>query len=199
MATKTPREDITLLLADASRGDSVASERVWSALYGELRRLARLRLHQEHQDHTLSPTALVHEAYLKLVGGESIEARDRHHFLAVAARAMRQILVDHARRRSRLKRGGGHAAFSLEEARERPLTPEMDPDLLVALDEALTRLQEERERMASVVELRFFGGLSTTETAEVLSVTRRTVERDWAFARAFLFRHLSTHESDSST
>jgi len=199
MPTKNPKEDITLLLADASRGDSVASERVWSALYGELRRLARLRLHQEHPDHTLSPTALVHEAYLKLVGGESIGARGRHHFLAVAARAMRQILVDHARRRARLKRGGGHPDFSLEDARERPLIPEMDPDVLVALDEALTRLQRERERMASVVELRFFGGLSTTETAEVLSVTRRTVERDWAFARAFLFRQLSTHENDSSS
>lgn len=191
MATQPPLADITAFLSDAARGNEAASRKVWSSLYAELHRLARAKLGGERPDHTLSPTALVHEAYLKLVDGAARSASDRSHFMALAARAMRQILVDHARRRSRVKRGTGRPVLRLDEARDRPLDPDNDPDVLLALDEALNRLGAQRERMASVVELRFFGGLSTEETAEVLDVTRRTVERDWSLARAYLFRQLA--------
>lgn len=187
--------DITHLLSEAAGGDPAASGKVWSALYGELRRLARIKLDGERPDHTLSPTSLVHEAYLKLVDDATTSAANRNHFLALAARAMRQILVDHARRRARGKRGHGRPLLPLMEARDRPLHPDRDPDLLLALDEALVRLAAERERMAQVVELRFFGGLTPEETAQVLQVTRRTVERDWSLARAYLFRQLAADEA----
>jgi len=187
---EAPGPDITRFLAEAAGGDAAASERVWSSLYGELRRLARVKLNGERADHTLSTTALVHEAYVKLVDGVGLSASDRHHFLAVAARAMRQILVDHARRRSRLKRGSRPVMLPLDEARDRPLDPDRDPELFIALDEAVTRLGLTHERLARVVELRFYGGLGPEETAEVLGATRRTVERDWGRARAYLYRLL---------
>jgi RNA polymerase sigma factor (TIGR02999 family) len=195
MATDVPRVDITGLLSDAASGDEAASGQVWSALYSELRRLARIKLDRERPDHTLSPTALVHEAYLKLVDGAVASSANRHHFLAVAARAMRQILVDHARKRARIKRGDRRPLLQLDDGRDRPLDPDRDPDLVLAIDEALGRLAVERERMARVVELRFFGGLTPVETAEVLDVTRRTVERDWSLARAYLYRQLASDGS----
>ena len=188
--------DITRFLADAAGGDEAASNRVWSALYDELKRLAGVRLHAERSGHTLSPTALVHEAYVKLVGGTPVAASDRQHFLAVAARAMRQILVDHARLKARVKRGGGNRPVTLDEERDGVTHPDTDPEVLLALDEALTRLEDERERLARVVELRFFGGLSTPETAELLGVNRRTVERDWSLARAYLYRSLTDDSTE---
>jgi len=184
------RGEITRYLSQAAQGDRAAQGRVWSSLYGELRRLASRKLRGEAEGHTLSTTDLVHEAYVKLVDGEPRSVVDRHHFLALAARAMRQILVDHARRRSRLKRAGSRASVTLDESRILLLHPEEDPETLLALDQALTLLGSANERLAEVVELRFFGGLATHETAEILGVTRRTVERDWTRARAYLYRHM---------
>ena len=196
-----PASDITRELSLASQGDTDAAKRVWMSLYAELRRLAHWRLNGEHPDHTLSTTALVNEAYVKLAGGDGLTAADRSHFLAVAARAMRQILVDHARTRSRQKRGGGGVPLPLEAANamaaSRLRGPIPDPHLLLSVDEALTRLGEHDERMAQVVELRFFGGLTTTECAAVLEVNPRTVERDWARARAYLYDQLSPGESET--
>jgi len=184
------RGEITRNLRQAAQGDRGAQDQVWSSLYGELRRLASLKLRREAAGHTFSTTELVHEAYLKLMDGTVHPASDRHHFLALAARAMRQILVDHARRRSRQKRGDGRAPITLDEDHLAPLHPEHDAETVLALDEALTRLGATHGRLADVVELRFFGGLATQETAEVLGVTRRTVERDWIRARAYLYQQL---------
>jgi RNA polymerase sigma factor (TIGR02999 family) len=191
VSDEASRADITRFLIEASEGNTEASELVWSSLYSELRRLARIKLNGERGEHTLSTTALVHEAFVKLVDGSAVAAADRHHFLALAARAMRQILVDHARHRTREKRGGAHVHLSLDEARDRPMDPARDPHLLLALDEALTRLTAASPRLANVVELRFFGGLGAGETAELLGVARRTVERDWQRARAYLYRLLA--------
>ena len=191
MGDSIPAGEITGDLAKAARGDGAAKGLVWSALYEELRRLAHARLRGEVAHHTLSTTELVHEAYLKLVDCESVLPSDRSHFMSVAARAMRQIQVDHARHRLRLKRGGGLARVTLEEERLKTFHPERDPEALLALDQALTRLAGARPRMGKVVELQFFGGLGSSEVAEVLGVSRRTVERDWARARAYLHRFLA--------
>jgi RNA polymerase sigma factor (TIGR02999 family) len=182
--------EITTNLALAAAGDAAARDRAWAAVYGELRRLASRRLDGEAQGHTLSTTDLVHEAYLKLAGGNGLAVGSRQHFLALAARAMRQILVDHARHRARKKRGGGQVPLTLHEARDGALNVETDPETLLALDRALSDLSMARERLASVVELRFFGGLDSREIGEILGVTRRTVERDWQRARAYLYQSL---------
>jgi RNA polymerase sigma factor (TIGR02999 family) len=167
-----------------------------SAVYAELHRLAAGYLRQERPDHTLQATALVHEAYLQLRKLDKVEWTSRAHFVGVAARTMRRILVDHARRHVAQKRGGAdrgrHAGFA------EPLTP--GPDLnIVSLDDALDRFAQEFPRQAQVVELRFFGGLTSEETAEVLTadspITARTVERDWRFARAWLHRAITGAEA----
>lgn len=194
-----PPPDITRELTLAAHGDTEAAHRVWMSLYAELRRLAHWRLSGERPGHTLSTTALVNEAYVKLAGGDGVAASSRSHFLAVAARAMRQILVDHARTRSRQKRGGGRVPLPLEAADfgVSPVGQGLvgDPDLLLSLDQALSRLSEFSPRLAQVVEFRFFGGLTASECAAVLDVTPRTVERDWAKARAYLYSLLSPEES----
>jgi RNA polymerase sigma factor (TIGR02999 family) len=181
--------DITRLLARWADGDGRAFESLMPVVYDELRRLAAHYLRHERGDHTLQPTALVHEAYIRLAGSRDVRLRNRSHFYGAAAQVMRRVLVDHARRRGRLKRGGPRCEMvSFEEAVDSPLDATMD---FVALDEALAALERIAPDRARVVELRYFGGLSVDETAEYLGVAPATVKRHWAFARAWLFRYLS--------
>jgi RNA polymerase sigma factor (TIGR02999 family) len=162
-------------------------------VYGALRGLAAAYLHQEREDHTLQPTALVHEAFVKLASGKGGAAwNDRAHFQALASNAMRQILVDHARRRASQKRGGGWIRVSLSEAGEAAAPEDVD---LLALDEALRELEKHDARKVSVVELRFFGGLTGAQAARHLGIAERTAEADWYFARAWLRSRLAEHES----
>jgi RNA polymerase sigma-70 factor, ECF subfamily len=178
---------VTRLLADARRGDQAALDALLPLVYGELRRLADHYLRGERPDHTLQATALVHEAYLRLVGQTSIDWQNRAHFFSVAAQVMRHILVDHARGYNAEKRGGGERRLSLDEAvsffEERDVS-------LVALDEALNELAALDEQQARVVELRFFGGLKVKEIAEVLQVSPDAVRYDWRMAKAWLHRAL---------
>lgn len=169
------------------------AEELFPRLYGELREIANRLLRSEAVGHTLQPTALVHEAWFKLAGPNAPRPVDREHFLALAARAMRQVLVDHARRRRAVKRGG--TAIDLTIADDR-LGFAIPLDDLIAVDDALTRLGERSERLARVVELRFFAGLSEDETARTLGVTTRTVQRDWAKARAWLHAELDAERGD---
>lgn len=183
----TNQAEATRALADAAAGDASAEERVWALVYDELRVIAHRELSRERDAHTLSTTALVHEAYFKLVDHARTARQDRAHFFALACRAMRQILVDHARRRDALKRRGKRRRVSLDQS---PVAVEPETDDLVALDEALTQLSRFNERLGQVVELRFYAGLSVVETAELLGVDARTVERDWRRAKAYLYRLL---------
>jgi RNA polymerase sigma factor (TIGR02999 family) len=178
-------EDVTAVLQDWNRGDREALERLMPAVAGELRRIARLHLRRERRGHTLQPTALVNEAYLRMVNVAQVRWRDRTHFFAFASRLMRRILVDHARAHGAAKRGGGWRVTSVEEGGRTP----RDFDL-VALDHALEELALLDERQARLVELRFFAGLTIDETAETLGVATATVSRDWATARAWLYRRL---------
>lgn len=162
---------------------------LFAVVYDELRRIARQQLAVETAGHTLSPTALVHEAYLRLAGQSPGRWSDRAHFLAVAAQAMRRVLVDHARRHRAAKRGGGVRRLTLDEA---TIAVEQQADLLLALDAALDRLGALEARLCRVVECRFFAGLTEQETAEALRVTDRTVRRDWVKARGWLLRELGT-------
>lgn len=181
-------DDVTLMLERVSEGDRDAVDHLLPIVYDELRRLAESHLRHEQPDHTLQATALVHEAYLRLIDQTRVRWQNRAHFFAVAAQSIRRILVDHARGKRRQKRGGGRPTLSLDEALA--LGHERETDL-VALDEALTRLSVEHPDKARVVEMRFFGGLTTEDAAEVLDVTTRTVERHWQFARAWLYRSLA--------
>jgi RNA polymerase sigma factor (TIGR02999 family) len=181
--------EITRLLASLREGDRQALNQLFPLVYAELRTAARRQLRARRAGDTLSTTALVHEAYLKFVGGARHEWADRGHFFAVAARAMRRVVVDHARARSAQKRGGPAVALTLDDA---CLGVGGRADELLALDEALTQLEAINERPARVVELRFFGGLSVDETADALDLSPRTVKREWRFARAFLFDALSS-------
>jgi RNA polymerase sigma factor (TIGR02999 family) len=156
-------------------------------LYAELRRIAAVRMRAEDPSHTLTPTALVHEAYVRLLNSAELQFQDRSHFLAVAAQAMRRILVDHARAKRAARRGGGQVAASQEYD---IAIPETEDDIL-ALDEALSRLAEMSPRQCRVVELRYFAGLTEEQVAEVLGVTRRTVNRDWQVARAWLHSQMT--------
>jgi RNA polymerase sigma-70 factor, ECF subfamily len=181
--------EITMLLGAWASGDAAARERLLPIIYAELKRMARQVFRRERGDHTLQPTAVVHEAYLKLTGGSEASFRDRAHFFAVASQAMRQILVDHARARATAKRGGGATRLELREEAAAGAPPSF-ADVL-AIDEALSRLAAQDPRHARLVELRFFGGLTVEETAEVLAVSAITVKRDWRLARAFLSRELA--------
>lgn len=185
--------EVTRLLAslrvDGADRDA-AFEQLFPLVYAELKRAAEFLLQREQVGHTLQPTALVHEAFLKLAGGAVPAVNDRAHFVGVAARAMRQILVDHARRRTAAKRGAGDRFITLGEEVHAE-APGADADTLLALDEALKALAELEPRLARVVELRYFGGLSETEIAAALDVTTRTVQRDWAKARAWLHAQLA--------
>lgn len=182
-------EDITELLHRFQDGDEVARNQLVEAVYSELRVIAARHMSRERGEHTLQATALVNEAYLKLVSIKSAQWQDRAHFFAVAARVMRQILVDHARQKLADKRGGGAVVMQLNEALV--YSPEQ-PQAMVEVDEALTRLSGEDELVGKVIELRFFGGLSVEETAHVLKVPKRTVEREWTFGRAWLRTELGS-------
>jgi RNA polymerase sigma factor (TIGR02999 family) len=180
--------EITALLQAHGAGDAAALEPLLARVYQELRRIARRRIRRERVGHTLAATDLVHEAFLKLVPLERVDWRNRAHFYAVASRAMRNVLVDHAVRRGAAKRGGGAAVASIADA---DATTEQPLDDLIALSEALTRLERLDTRQAQVVECRFFAGLSLDETAEALNTSAATVSRDWAFARAWLHNELA--------
>jgi RNA polymerase sigma factor (TIGR02999 family) len=185
-------QDITGLLHRFQSGDEVARAALIDAVYGELRAIANRHMNREREGHTLQATALVNEAYLKLVNLKTADWQDRAHFFAVAARVMRQILVDHARQRLAGKRGGGVLLMPLNEALA--FAPD-SPSNLLEVDEALTRLAAEDELVSKVVELRFFGGLTVEETAHVLNVSKRTVQREWTFGRAWLKTELSSKKS----
>lgn len=180
---------VTEIIAELAAGDRSAADRLLPQVYDELRALAGSYFRQQRPDHTLQPTALVHEAFIKLVGAADQSWRSRKHFFDVAAMAMRQLLADHARRAASQKRGGGAHRVTLSDAAT-PLdnTPDVD---LIALDEALSKLSGLDSRQGRIVELRYLAGLSVEETAEVLGVSPRTVKRDWQMARAFLRREIS--------
>jgi RNA polymerase sigma factor (TIGR02999 family) len=179
--------EITDLLHAVERGDRSATDRLFEAVYEELRRIARRQLGAGGWAETLSTTALVHEAYLKLSLSARWTAENRRHFFALAARAMRHLVVDHARRRGRQKRGGGQALLDVDE--HQPASPQR-PEELVALDEALARLERAEPELAQLVEWRFFAGLSIEEIAELAGVSDRTIKRRWRLARALLYRDL---------
>lgn len=181
--------EITDLLAAWSRGDPGAPEEVVARLYGRLKRIAAREMAVERSDHTLQPTALVHEAFLALHRQRRMQWRSRSHFLAVAAGLMRRILIDHARGRSRLKRGGGAIRVSLDAAGE-AATRDGAADLL-ALEEALERLRRRDPLKETIVELRYFGGLSIEQAAEATGLSTATVSRHWRIARAWLYREIA--------
>ena len=188
--------EVTVLLQQMQGGDKEAREKLISAVYGELRKLAAAYFRRERQGHTLQPTALVNEAYLKLVGLKRIEWQNRAHFFGVVARLMRQILVDHARRRNAAKHGGGVVVVPADAA---PILAKGRPIEILVLDQALDRLEEQHPRAAQVVEFRSFGGLSVKETAEVLDVSDRTVKKDWQLGRAFLRGQLGEKRFEESS
>jgi RNA polymerase sigma factor (TIGR02999 family) len=182
----TPGE-VTVLLRSYRAGDREAFERMVPLVYEDLRRIARRQLGRGNPDGVLQTTGLVHECYLKLVDQEEADWQDRAHFLAVAARAMRQVVVDHARRRGAAKRGSGRRQTTLDDGL---IAVDAQAEWLLALDQALTRLAEREPRLARVVECRFFAGLSEEETAAALDVSLRTAQRDWMRARAWLQEEL---------
>lgn len=186
-AVMTQQEAVTQLLIDFTDGEEAAKEKLLPIIYDELHRLAHLQLFKERSDHTFNTTDLVHEAYLKLVKLDRVRWQNRAHFFAVAAQAMRNILINYAVRRKAQKRGGDQVKIPLDDA---IMMSEQRADALLALDEALKRLRRLSERQHQVVECRFFGGLSIEETASVLDVSPATVKRDWNVARAWLNREL---------
>jgi RNA polymerase sigma factor (TIGR02999 family) len=181
-------QPITGLLAELDIGDREAWNRLLPVVYEELRRIARLHLRRQGAGHTLDTSALVHETFLKLVDRARLPRESRAHFFAVASRAMRQVLIDHARRHATVRRGGGWRRVPLDVAEP---TVEDRAEMLLALDEALTRLSQMDERLGRVVECRFFGGMTEEETAAALGVTDRTVRRDWTKARLWLSAEMS--------
>lgn len=184
--------EVTRLLAAANEGDPEALDRLVPLVYEELRGIAARRMAAERTGHTLTTTDLAHEAYLQIAALERIEWKNRAQFFAIAARVMRRILVDHAVRRGAKKRGGGAAPVTLDRVSNGlAVGPEHDEEML-ALDQALTRLAEEDERLARVVECRFFGGMTVRETATALDISPATVKRDWVLARAWLNRELAS-------
>jgi RNA polymerase sigma factor (TIGR02999 family) len=186
--TATGSPEITQLLQAHAAGQADALDRLLPQVYTELHHIAQRRLRHERVDHTLSATDLVHEAFLKLVPIERVEWQDRVHFFAIASRAMRNLLIDYAVRRGAQKRGGGSRPATLDDI---AAGPERPLDELIALGQALERLEQVDSRQARVVECRFFGGLDLEETARALGISAATVSRDWTFARAWLHRELS--------
>jgi RNA polymerase sigma factor (TIGR02999 family) len=182
-----PRQSITDLLLQVRQGSPDAMDRLFPLVYGELRRIAHRQLLGERPGHTLGTTGLVHETYLKLVDQTRVQWRDRAHFFALASRAMRQILVDYARRYRAQRRGGGMKRVSLSEAAP---VEEKQAELVLAVHEALERLSAMNERLSRVVECRYFAGLTEEETAEALGLSARTVERDWLKAKGWLYQEL---------
>ncbi len=186
MSESTP--DVTQLLQDWQEGDPDASAQLMPLVYEELRRLARAYLSREKVDHTLQATALVHEAYIRLVDDGRVSWKNRAHFYGISARLMRRVLVEYARAHNAAKRGGLQQKLSLDEARD---VSAGGPVELVALDSALQAFAQSYPRKSEVVELKFFGGLDTREISEVLQVSEKTVMRDWSFAKLWLYRELT--------
>jgi RNA polymerase sigma-70 factor (ECF subfamily) len=176
-------QDVTMLLSALTRGDEAAASKLMPVVYNELRRLAGSYMRQERVDHTLQPTALVHEAYIKLIDQRSVNWQSRAHFFGVSAQLMRRILIDHARGHMREKRGGELKKVSLDDVF---VFAERKADELLAVDDSLNALAKIDPRQARVVELRFFGGLSVEEAADVLGVSPKTVKREWSVAKAWL-------------
>lgn len=187
--------EVTQLLVAWTDGDETALAKLTTLVHEELRRLARRYMRRESSGHTLQTTALVNEVYLRLIDATSVQWQNRAHFFAISANLMRRILIDYARSGNYVKRGGGAIHVSLDEAAV--FSPKRAPDLL-ALDEALSALAEMDPRKSQVIELRFFGGLSVEETAEVLGVSRDTVLRDWRLAKSWLLRELSKGGGDET-
>lgn len=187
MSETREQSNVDGIVSHLMRGERVTVDQVLPFIYDELRRIAHRRLRAEQTGHTLETTGLVHEAYLRLVGGATLEFESRAHLLAVAAQAMRHVLIDSAVNRKAQKRGGGTLPLSLDAA---PIVAETRSDDLLALDDALQRLGAIDERLARVVECRYFGGMSIEETAAALGTSPATVKRDWTLARAWLNREL---------
>jgi RNA polymerase sigma factor (TIGR02999 family) len=186
---------ITRLLLDWRGGDRVAFNEIIARMYPDLRRLAAHYMRDERSGHTLQPTALVHELYLKLLPGEPLDWQNRAHFVAVAAQQLRRMLIDHARSIRAERRGGNRVKLSLEEVEGWGGNTEED---LLALDQALERLEKLDPRCARLIELRFFGGLKEREAAEVLGISLATLKRDWTFARAWLIRRLQVQRAETA-
>jgi RNA polymerase sigma-70 factor (ECF subfamily) len=186
-SSSDPTSTISRLLESVRNGDAAAAAALTPMLYNELHRLAMHHMRNERPGHTLQATALVNEAYLKLIDNREANWQNRAHFLAIASQAMRRVLIDHARSKRRVKRGGLQQKVALEDVQ---IAAEEQTYDLIALDEALDRLAKVDARQGRIVELRFFGGLSVEQTAEVLSISPKTVKRDWAVARAWLHREL---------
>jgi RNA polymerase sigma factor (TIGR02999 family) len=185
-------QNVTVLLAKWGQGDREALDALTPLVYNELRKLAKSYLRRERADHTLEGTALVHEAYLRLIDQREVEWRNRNHFFALAAELIRRILVDHARARIAAKRGGNNIKLSLDEA----ITPVDEKDLdLLALNDALDALARNDLQQSRIVELRYFAGLTIEETADVLQISTATVKRDWVMAKTFLKREILRHAS----
>lgn len=180
--------EVTNLLIELRRGNRDVEERLIPLVYGELRRLAASYLRRERADHTLQPTALVHEAYLRLVEVRQVDWQSRSHFFALAAQLMRRILVDHARARRARKRGGSRESINLDDVF---VFASPRSDQLLALDDALNRLGQLDVRQCKIVEMRFFGGMSEEEVAEHMGISARTVKRDWRMAKAWLYKELN--------
>jgi len=183
-------QNITKMLNDISPGNDIAVNRVLPLVYNELRNISSKYLNLEYRKHTLQPTELVHEAYLKLIGNQELSWQSRAHFYGIAAKSMRQILVDYARKRKSKKRGSGKTNLSLDKVMMAVVESD---DQILELDEALVKLENYEERSSKIVELRYFSGLSIEETAEVLNISPATVKRDWSFAKAWLYREMSNN------
>lgn len=190
--------ELTILFQRAAGGDAAASDQILPLVYEQLRQIAAARMAGERRDHTLQATALVHEAYARMMGPGEVAWVNRKQFFFAAAEAMRRILIEHARGRARLKRGGpGLKRKDLDFSAVADLAREDRSDEVIALDEALRRLEGEKPRVAQVVHLRFYGGLSVEEAAEALGVSARTVNLDWTYARAWLFKQLAAGDEAS--
>ncbi|QDU65229.1 ECF-type sigma factor [Engelhardtia mirabilis] len=192
-----PETDVTHFLERLSLGDEHAAERLLEVVYAELRALAAAKLAQEAPGHTLQPTALVHEAWLRLVGDERADWKSRRYFFGACAEAMRRILIERARRRGRLKHGGDRQRVELDDLALQAETVDAEAAIdLLALDEALVKLAAEDPLKAELVQLRFFAGLTLDQVAQTLGLSPATVDRHWAFARAFLFHEIQGRGSD---
>lgn len=193
MKSSSASHKITQILDLMNKGDAEASQDLFAVVYTELRKMARNRMARESPGHTLQPTALVHEAYIRLMADEGSRFQNRAHFFSAAAEAMRRILIEHARRRNRNKRQGNMQRIDLDETL---VIQEPKADELLELDEALSRLEQHDKEMSDVLKLRFFVGLTVQETAEVLNAAPRTVDRQWAAARAWLYREMRKNQKE---
>ena len=189
--TTPSTENVSQTLTDGNKDNPGALDQLMPLVYDELRRLARRYLRRERADHTLQPTALVHEAYLRIADQTDVRWQNRAHFFGAAAEAMRRILIERARKKSRLKRGGGQPALSLEDVELAETTPD---DRVLMVEEALKQLESQDPKLARVVTMKFFGGLTNAEVAEVLGVTERTVLNHWAYAKAWLLRQIAEEQ-----